>query len=61
MAENLDSEAIVEKVMNAIEAFYFEDGPESGEAIFNAFAAKFSHLFPEDFDADSGDNKLEYT
>jgi hypothetical protein len=60
MAE-LSSEAIIEKVMNTIEAFYFDDGPESGEQIFKTFADKHDHLFPDDFDADSGDNKLEYT
>ncbi len=60
MAE-LSSEAIIEKVMNTIEAFYFDEGPESGEAIFKDFADKHEHLFPDDFDADSGDNKLEYT
>ena len=60
MAE-LSSEAIIEKVMNTIEAFYFEEGPESGEHIFKEFADKHEHMFLDDFDADSGDNKLEYT
>ena len=47
--------------MERIESFYFEDGPESGEAIFNTFAAKYAHLFEEDFDAVGAENKLEFT
>jgi len=51
MVEADDSQEIVEMVMNAIEDFYFDDGPESGEAIFNAFAAKHAALFAEDCEA----------
>ena len=47
--------------MGKIEAFYFDDGEESGEAIFNRFAAKHAHLFPEEMDADEAEQKLEYT
>lgn len=47
--------------MNKIESFYFEDGEESGEAIFNAFAAKHQALFLEECDAEGMENKLEYT
>ena len=52
---------LLENVMNKIEAFYFEDGENSGEAIFNRFAAKHEALFDKDFDAESGENKLSYT
>ena len=48
-------------VMNKIESFYFEDGEESGEAIFNSFAAKHEALFLEECDAEGMENKLEYT
>lgn len=41
---------VIEEVMATIELFYFGDGPESGEAIFNAFAVKNHHLFAEDCD-----------
>ena len=59
--ENLveDSEEIVMMVMNAIEAFYFDDGPESGTAIFAEFAAKNANLFNEEF-SEGQENKLEY-
>ena len=41
---------LIEEVMSTIELFYFGDGPESGEAIFNAFAAKNHHVFADDCD-----------
>ena len=51
---------IVEEVMASIEQFYFSDGPESGEAIFNTFAEKHQHLFEDDCDILT-EQKLEYT
>ena len=53
--------SIVEQVMNKIESFYFDEGENSGEAIFNRFAAKHEALFDSEFDAEGGDNKLAYT
>ena len=47
--------------MSRVEAFYFEDGPDSGEAIFNSFAQKHAALFEENCDALGSENKLEYT
>ena len=47
--------------MEKIEAFYFSDGPESGEAIFNVFAAKHHSIFDDDFNAQESENKLEFT
>mmetsp|Transcript_11717 Transcript_11717/g.8160 ORF Transcript_11717/g.8160 Transcript_11717/m.8160 type:complete len:83 (+) Transcript_11717:60-308(+) len=47
--------------MEKIEHFYFEDGADCGEVIFNKFAEKHEKLFEEEFDAESGENKLEYT
>ncbi len=41
----------VEEVMEKIEAFYFDDGEDSGEAQFNNFAKKYSHLFDAECDA----------
>ena len=58
---NLMSEIVVSKVMSRIESFYYEDGPDSGEVVFNTFAKNYEHLFEEDFDATSGENKLEFT
>ena len=51
MDEATTNEEVVGMVMNAIENFYFDDGPESGEAIFKAFAAKHAALFEEDCEA----------
>ena len=48
------------QVMEKIEEFYFGDGPDSGETIFNAFAEKHSKLFAAECDALDGENKLEY-
>ena len=47
----MNDEEFVEKVMEKVEKFYFEDGEDNGEAIFMAFAAKHAHLFEEDCDA----------
>ena len=49
--EALTNQEMVEMVMQKIEEFYFDDGPESGEAIFNSFAAKHEHVFDDDMDA----------
>jgi hypothetical protein len=47
------------EVMEKIEDFYFGEGEDSGEAIFNRFAEKHSHLFEEGCDAVETENKLE--
>lgn len=57
----MSNQEIIAGVMEKIESFYFEDGPDSGEAIFNVFAAKHAHLFEDDFDATGAENKLEFT
>ena len=59
MDEATTNEEVGGMVMNAIENFYFDDGPESGEAIFNAFAAKHAALFSDNCDAVETENKLE--
>ena len=45
------NEEKLEEVMNQIEEFYFGDGEDSGEHIFNRFAEKHAHLFTEGFNA----------
>ena len=60
MAEK-SNQQIIDEVMARVEAFYFEDGPESGEAIFEAFASKHAELFEDNCDALQSENKLEYT
>ncbi len=49
----------VAKVMEKVEDFYFGDGEENGEVIFNKFAAKHAQLFDENCDAVESENKLE--
>ena len=45
--------------MEKIEDFYFGDGEENGESVFNRFAAKHAHHFDDNCDAKEGENKLE--
>eukprot|EP00347_Sterkiella_histriomuscorum_P019658 403340779 len=49
------------ELMQKVEEFYFDDGEDSGEEIFNRFAAKHAHLFDDGVDAREVENKLEYT
>jgi hypothetical protein len=49
----------VASVMEKVEDFYFGDGEDSGEKIFNAFAAKHAHLFDDECDAVETENKLQ--
>ena len=49
----------VAQVMEKVEDFYFGDGEESGEIIFNKFAEKHAQLFDEECDAVESENKLE--
>jgi hypothetical protein len=51
---------IVNNVMAALEKFY-DDGSQSGEDMFNTFAAEHASLFSKDSDATTGENKLEWT
>jgi hypothetical protein len=39
------NEEKLQEVMQKIEEFYFDDGEDSGEQIFNRFAEKHAHLF----------------
>ena len=52
-------DAQLQEVMEKIEDFYFSDGDDSGEAVFNRFASKHSNLFDEGCDAVENENKLE--
>ena len=47
------------EVMEKVEQFYFGDGPDSGENVFNMFAEKHSHLFEKECDALASESKLE--
>ena len=47
--------------MAKVEAFYMGEDEQSGEKIFNAFAAKHAALFEGEFHEDDQEQKLEYT
>ena len=41
----------IAQVMEKVEEFYFGDGEENGEVIFNKFAAKHAAMFDAECDA----------
>ena len=45
--------------MDKIEEFYFGDGENGGEALFNKFAAEKHGVFDVDCDAEMSENKIE--
>jgi hypothetical protein len=49
----------IAQVMEKVEEFYFGDGEENGEVIFNKFAEKHAALFDTECDAVETENKLE--
>jgi hypothetical protein len=51
----------LEEIMDHVEDFYFGDDENSGQTMFAKFAEKHAHLFTDDCDASSTENKLEYT
>ena len=48
-------------MLDKIEEFYFEDGPESGEKLFFGFAERHHTTFEDDIDVEGTEHKLEYT
>ena len=56
------NEAILEKVMGEMEAYWMSDDEKGGEAIFNKFAEKYADKFTGDYATpEDNDNNLEYT
>jgi len=53
------TQELVDKVMDKIEEFYFGDGENGGEALFNKFAAEKHGVFEVDCDAEMSENKIE--
>ena len=51
----------MQEVMEKVESFYFDEGEDSGEQMFNRFAEKYAAIFEKDCDATTMENKLEYT
>ena len=45
--------------MDKIEEFYFGDGEQGGEALFNKFATEKHEVFEADCDAEGAENKIE--
>ena len=52
---------VLEKVMEKIEAWYFEEGEEGGEALSRKFALKYEGKFDKDCDAEQQEQTLEMT
>ena len=48
-------------MLDKIEEFYYEDGPESGEKLFFGFAERHHTTFEDDIDVEGTEHKLEYT
>ena len=46
-------------MLDKIEDFYFEDGPESGEKLFAEFAGRHHEKFEDDVDPEGTEHKLE--
>ena len=60
MAEELKvAQELIDRVMDKIENFYFNDGEEGGEALFFKFADEKHSVFPDDVDAEGQENKIE--
>ena len=51
--------ALINRVLDKIEDFYFEDGPESGEKLFADFAGRHHTTFDDEVDAEGVEHKLE--
>ena len=45
--------------MQEVEALFFGEGENSGEAKFQAFASQYAHLFEDGCDPELMENKLE--
>ena len=58
-AEEHPQVTLINRVLDKIEDFYFEDGPESGEKLFAEFADRHHGVFDDDVDAESVEHKLE--
>ena len=58
-AEEHPQVALINKVLDKIEEFYFEDGPESGEKLFAEFADRHHTTFEDDVDVEGIEHKLE--
>ena len=60
MAEELKvAQALIDRVMDNIENFYFNEGEDGGEALFFRFAESKHSIFPDDCDAELQENKVE--
>ena len=53
------AQTLVDSVMEKIEEFYFSDGDDGGEELFNKFASSNHETFDATFLAEGGENKME--
>ena len=51
--------ALIDRVLDKIEDFYFEEGESSGKALFAAFAADHHHIFEDNVNSQEMEQKLE--
>ena len=50
---------LINKVLDKVEDFYFEDGPDSGEKLFATFAERHHEKFDDEIDCEGSEHKLE--
>lgn len=50
---------LLDRVMEKIEEFYFDESEDGGEALFNRFATSKHHIFDDGCDAEAAEHKLE--
>ena len=57
--ERKDTLAMIDRVLDKIEDFYYEDGENNGQRIFAEFAAQHHEAFDDECSAEDGENKPE--
>ena len=51
--------ALIDRVLDKIEDFYFEEGENSGKALFAAFASEHHEVFEDNVNSQEMEQKLE--
>ena len=54
-----DTLALIDRVLDKVEDFYYEEGENSGQALFAGFASQHHEQFVEDCNAQEQENKPE--
>jgi len=53
------AQELLDRVLDKIEEFYFDEGADGGEALFFKFAEQKHSVFAVDCDAEGTENKIE--